>query len=211
LADYTTDKEKDEGVPEEEKDKEKDEGVPEEEKDEELSYHRTTSPSTVQEVNNNRTTEEQKDEEVPHEETEEQVHQHLTTPPSTLIHSNNNIIDGGANGFNISDIPLVGKENPSTRQPQQTTAPSPFMVTNNISVEPNNIWRPASLKISGMPDHPDIKLMSAYTLPPNPKIKYDLLGPTETRSIWLPPAVYPPHWDQKQIVFDAIVKAAKDQ
>jgi hypothetical protein len=30
-------------------------------------------------------------------------------------------------------------------------------------------------------------------------------------SIWLPPTVYPPHWDQKHIVFNAIVKAAKDQ
>jgi hypothetical protein len=94
---------------------------------------------------------------------------------------------------------------------QQTTAPSPFMVSNNIAVEPNNIWRPASLEIPGLPDHPDINLMTAYTLPPNPKIRYDLLGPTETRSIWPSPAVYPPHWDQKQIVFDAIVKAAKEQ
>jgi hypothetical protein len=56
-----------------------------------------------------------------------------------------------------------------------------------------------------MPDHPDINLMRAYTLPPNPNIRYDLLGPTETWPIRLPPAVYPPHWDQKKIVFDAIV------
>jgi hypothetical protein len=101
-ADYTTEEEKDEGVPEEEI-------------DEELSHHRTTSPSTVQEVNNNRTTEEQIDEELPHEETEEQVQQHLTTSPSTVMHSNNNSMNGGANGFNISDIPLLGKENPSTQ------------------------------------------------------------------------------------------------
>jgi hypothetical protein len=53
--------------------------------------------------------------------------------------------------------------------------------------------------------------MRANTLPPNPNIKYDLLGPTETNSIWLPPTVYLPHWDQKHIIFNAIVTAAKDQ
>jgi hypothetical protein len=91
---------------------------------------------------------------------------------------------------------------------QQTPTQSPFMGTNTLPARPNNVWGPAFLKIPGMQDQPDIGLMKAYTLPLNPNVKYDLLGPATAMSIWLPPTIYPPHWDQKHIVFNEIVKAA---
>ena len=104
---------------------------------------------------------------------------------------------------------MLGTEDPTTLQLHQTTTPSPFLGTNQHDA--GQARQPAFLTIPGMPDHPGIDLMRAYTLRTNPNIKYDLLGPEETSSIWLPPTVYPPHWDQERIVFNVIVKAAKDQ
>lgn len=72
-------------------------------------------------------------------------------------------------------------------------------------------WKSVSIKIPNKKGKDDIDIISAFSMPYEGKVN-TTLAPQVCHNVWFPLEVlYPPTWDDKNILFNAIAKAAKDQ